>query len=459
VYCARYETPAGEVLQTALELSAPARSRSAEWSTFCELVGNLARDTLAAEGVTLVVSRRVPSNRDCVHLLLAAPGPQEMALRKLALSWNRINEVLAGVCRLMRDASEYTRSIGAVVGRGIEVRNDPEERDGVLFHPSVRLLERFDQLAMLVGRQAETASVCWRFRRVDPGDAKRQIKLNLVRLNRSWIPERIRQQQEDLAARFAETGLLAEQFVVLESAETQALVLSDIENAFLNDPEGQGFSTSPAIGLDELALELLGPETSATITKEHIVRLGNTSTVAQVTQAACEVLASPPTVSTGNGRRSHPLKVFVSYAHEDRKFAERLHVSSVMLRREGAIELWSDNEIQPGSEWRRDIDRALQAAEVVLLLISPDFMQSEFCYSVELRRALERHQSGGVVVVPIYVRWTDVGDAGFEALQALPSGRRPITSWPDQDEAWLDIISGLRRVLSSEVVGASGGDV
>jgi hypothetical protein len=130
-----------------------------------------------------------------------------------------------------------------------------------------------------------------------------------------------------------------------------------------------------------------------------------------------------------------------------------------MLRREGAIELWSDNEIQPGSEWRRDIDRALQAAEVVLLLISPDFMQSEFCYSVELRRALERHQSGGVVVVPIYVRWTDVGDAGFEALQALPSGRRPITSWPDQDEAWLDIISGLRRVLSSEVVGASGGDV
>jgi TIR domain len=151
--------------------------------------------------------------------------------------------------------------------------------------------------------------------------------------------------------------------------------------------------------------------------------------------------AAPPT-APAQARR-----VFISYSHEDREFARQLAVSCAQLRRDGWIELWSDAEIVPGTEWRDEIQAALEAAEAIVLLVSPDFIQSDFCYGIEMARALERHASGDAIVLPIIIRSTDLRNAPIEKLQYLPTGAKPVARWPDRDEAWLDVVSGFRRAL------------
>ncbi|SCZ66776.1 replicative DNA helicase [Thiohalomonas denitrificans] len=101
----------------------------------------------------------------------------------------------------------------------------------------------------------------------------------------------------------------------------------------------------------------------------------------------------------------------------------------------------------PGEEWETAIDEYLKTADIVLLLISPDFIASEYCYSRELKGAIERHESNQARVVPILVRPVDWSDAPFAKLQALPKDAKPVTSWTNEDEAWLDVAKGIRNVV------------
>jgi hypothetical protein len=95
-------------------------------------------------------------------------------------------------------------------------------------------------------------------------------------------------------------------------------------------------------------------------------------------------------------------------------------------------------------EWKMEIDENLESAEIVLLLVSADFLASDYCYDVELKRALDRHKKGELVVIPIILRPVDFEDSPFAKLQALPTDARPVTSWPDRDEAWLNVARGIR---------------
>src|SRR5437588_7233244 len=141
-------------------------------------------------------------------------------------------------------------------------------------------------------------------------------------------------------------------------------------------------------------------------------------------------------------------EVFISYSHQDRELQKKLAIALSNLRNQKLISDWFDGDITPGSEWKKQILAHLAQAQIILLLISPDFMASEFCYSIEMQHAIARHDNNQARVIPIILRPTDWEGTPFEKLLALPTDGRPITSWPDQDQAFLDVIQGIRRAIN-----------
>lgn len=143
------------------------------------------------------------------------------------------------------------------------------------------------------------------------------------------------------------------------------------------------------------------------------------------------------------------LKLFYCYAREDKVYRDELdrHLSS--LKRSQQIASWSDREISPGTEWESAIDRELNTAHIILLLVSAHFMDSEYCYGKEMKRALERHEAGKARIVPILLRSVDWEDAPFSKLQILPTDAKPVSRWPDRDDAFADIARALRLVVKN----------
>lgn len=142
-------------------------------------------------------------------------------------------------------------------------------------------------------------------------------------------------------------------------------------------------------------------------------------------------------------------RIFISYSHKDDALRAELDKHLALLRREGAIELWSDHRILPGSEFDKDIAEALEAAQIILLLVSADFLASDYCFGIEMRRAMERHDAGEAVVVPVILRACDWQHSPFKHLNALPSGGKEIAKWASPDDAFLDVVQGLRKLLAA----------
>lgn len=143
-----------------------------------------------------------------------------------------------------------------------------------------------------------------------------------------------------------------------------------------------------------------------------------------------------------------PLKIFFCYAHEDELLLNKLKTHLMPLLRKGIIDVWYDRNISAGTEWEQQIKEQLNTAQIILLLVSPDFMNSDYCYGKEMQRALERHERGEASVIPIILRpvyWQEV----LGSLQALPTDAKPImsSSWQYQDEAFLNVTEGIRKVV------------
>src|SRR5581483_3359320 len=115
--------------------------------------------------------------------------------------------------------------------------------------------------------------------------------------------------------------------------------------------------------------------------------------------------------------------------------------------RQGLISSWSDRQILPGADWTKTIDHHLETASLILLLISADFLASDYCYGIEMARALQRHEAKEALVIPILLRPVDWQGAPFAHLQVLPSGAIPITSWTLLDTAFTDVVAGIRRSI------------
>ncbi len=144
----------------------------------------------------------------------------------------------------------------------------------------------------------------------------------------------------------------------------------------------------------------------------------------------------------------HPIRLFYSYAPKDETFRKELEKHLSLLRRQGLIADWHNRNISAGTEWEREIDTHLHAAHIILLLISSDFLASDYCYSTEMKRALERHDAGEARVIPVLLRPVDLEGTSFSKLQALPTNRKPIMKWSKRDDAFLDVVQGIRRVVS-----------
>ena len=147
------------------------------------------------------------------------------------------------------------------------------------------------------------------------------------------------------------------------------------------------------------------------------------------------------------------VEVFFCYAREDEALRQGLEKQLRALRRQGVVDVWHDRMIEAGAEWERSIDQHLNASQVILLLVSPDFMDSDYCYSIEMKRAMERHERGEARVVPIILRHVYWQKAPFGKLQALPTDGEPVMSrkWYSQDEAFFNVAEGIRIAVESIV--------
>jgi hypothetical protein len=153
-----------------------------------------------------------------------------------------------------------------------------------------------------------------------------------------------------------------------------------------------------------------------------------------------------PTSSSSSSPQ--PIRLFVAYAREDDAFRRKLLVTLADWKRQNLIaDIWSDREIVPGKQWDDAIREALDAADLILVLMSHDSIASEYMASVEIVRALERHNRGEARVVPVVIRSCDWTSTPLGHLQAVPPGGKPLSKYADPDEFWLDVRNELKKVV------------
>ncbi|HEY7415363.1 MAG TPA: toll/interleukin-1 receptor domain-containing protein [Ktedonobacteraceae bacterium] len=140
------------------------------------------------------------------------------------------------------------------------------------------------------------------------------------------------------------------------------------------------------------------------------------------------------------------LELFYSYAHADERLRDQLDKHLKLLQREGFLRSWFDRDISAGKLWAKEIKAHLDAADIILLLISADFLDSDYCDEVEVREALRKHRVGEARVIPVILRPCD-WESSFGTLQALPRNGKPVTRWLNRDAAFTDIAKGIRRVI------------
>jgi hypothetical protein len=145
----------------------------------------------------------------------------------------------------------------------------------------------------------------------------------------------------------------------------------------------------------------------------------------------------------------------MSYAHRDERLREELDKHLSPLRRSAFIDSWHDRKIIPGADLDAEIDHQLASADLVLLLISPDFINSDYCYRKEMRVALRRHAKGLTRVIPIILRPVDWAGTPVGRLLAAPKDAKPVTTWHRRDDAFLDIAKSIRQAAEEEAAKRS----
>lgn len=142
-------------------------------------------------------------------------------------------------------------------------------------------------------------------------------------------------------------------------------------------------------------------------------------------------------------------QIFISYSHKDKKYLQKLLTHLSALKRSEQVEEWSDRNIDAGQEWAKEIDTSMQTADVILLLVSASFLNSDYCYSLEGKYALERHRAKNACVIPVLLRPVVWEDTPLHDLQAVPRGLRAIQSWGDDDAAFVNVIQELKTAIAN----------
>ena len=147
---------------------------------------------------------------------------------------------------------------------------------------------------------------------------------------------------------------------------------------------------------------------------------------------------------TGGAKQA--VRVVCSYSHKDEELRDQLGTHLKLLERQGVISLWHDRKIIAGENWKGVIDERFQKADLILLLVSADFIQSDYCYDIEMTTSLDRHAKGQTVVAPVIVRECQWRKAPFAMLQPLPKNEDAVTNWPNRDKAWTTVAQGIEEL-------------
>jgi TIR domain len=148
------------------------------------------------------------------------------------------------------------------------------------------------------------------------------------------------------------------------------------------------------------------------------------------------------------GKPARALELFYSYSQKDERYFKELEAHLSVLKQQGYISVWHECNISAGIDWRSKILTHLDMADIILLLISSDFLASEYYQSIELKRAIEeRHCTGKARIIPIILRECAWKETIIEKLQALPTSHKPVTHWKPRDKAWMQITQGIRQVV------------
>ena len=140
-------------------------------------------------------------------------------------------------------------------------------------------------------------------------------------------------------------------------------------------------------------------------------------------------------------------EIFISYSHKDEQFKEELDTHLTSLKRMGLINVWNDRRIEPGKDFSREIDSHIETAEIILLLISPDFIASDYCYEIEMNRAIQRHKDGSTVILPVILRPCNWQQLPFGRYLAATKDGKPITKYTNYDDGYLEVVQSLKKLI------------
>jgi hypothetical protein len=204
---------------------------------------------------------------------------------------------------------------------------------------------------------------------------------------------------------------------------------------------GRTIEIAHKFGVNAIQLEGIAEEQTPTIKKKLNTNVGNTA-------------SNPNSLTTSNKKfvdmqDNKGVEVFFSYSHKDEDLRDKLEQHLSLLKREGVIKGWHDRKISAGKEWSNEINTHLDTAKVILLLVSPSFIASDYCWDIEVTRAMQRHEAKEAIVIPVIIKPVDWKSAPFAKLQALPRDGRAVTQWGNRDKAFSEIAQGIRGAVIS----------
>lgn len=146
--------------------------------------------------------------------------------------------------------------------------------------------------------------------------------------------------------------------------------------------------------------------------------------------------------------RTKPVRLFLSYSSKDQRYKTDLETNLAVLKNSRQIKSWDMGEITPGADWDDSVRKALADAQVILLIVTADFLASKYINQVELKNALKRHRERTVIVIPIIVTYSAWEDTALKTIQALPPKGKPIVSWKPRSKGWLEVAQGVRKAVT-----------
>ncbi len=149
---------------------------------------------------------------------------------------------------------------------------------------------------------------------------------------------------------------------------------------------------------------------------------------------------------------NNKIKLFISYSHKDREHCAELHKHLTQLKRTKLVDTWQDGELMAGDNWDEQIKKHLVESEIVVFLLSIDFIASNYIYEVEMQMAYEKHKRGELIIVPVILKKCDIEGTIFERIQGLPIDFEPILSskWHSKDDAYFSVVEGLKRIIKKQ---------